>query len=184
LIALIILEGLEKQETNSIDYFYFSKPSRMIKAINELKLNNKVKSFRFLDNSFNILEDENMRIHLIVEYKDAFGKIQDKTKFNDILNKLKFSYTYDAYVDIVKLGEFLDFLHNKQISYYSINNSIYTDVEDPKEMYSKLFNLNGQHVNGIGISKKDYLLTGFKETFGKKKKHYDPNNVLNRGKVL
>jgi FAD/FMN-containing dehydrogenase len=140
---------------------------------------------------------------LITEYETERGKINSPHKIKQVrkkreplgpyLTSMGYTIMEDPYVPLDKIDELLDWLYSNNVPVFGhIGIGVIHPrfKPDQKDMIYEMFGLvkrlggdvSGEH--GIGLAKKDYVDPSRIEHLTMLKNKYDPNNVLNRGKLI
>jgi len=204
-IALIVgatLKLTDIAETQSMDHFEFKKIEELIDAVKQLQKRD-VNSIEFFDPLSAVVAGKAPKYNLFVEYDDNSGKIISKEDWDKLIALRKnvgqqlavkgYDLTSDPQIPIESLNDFLQWLKAKEIPCLGhigigIIHARFSKEQTAlvEEMYAKAKELGGivTGEHGIGTLKKKYLEAEFKEDFMFKKREHDPNNILNRGKIL
>jgi glycolate oxidase len=198
--AQLKLSKLPKKVT--LELYKFDNISELTESIMELKNNTHLLSLELLDKITSSMLRLDKRYHLIAEYDNNKGTIRSKDEIREYNNLRDKAYTILAANDYVRiqdpkftdeeaLGEFFKYLESEKIPFFGhvgigvIHPCLKRDA-DMKEFYKKVLelkgNVTGEH--GIGLVKKKYVSEMMRNRLELYKNNLDPNNVMNRGKVI
>jgi glycolate oxidase/D-lactate dehydrogenase len=195
------LKLTEKIQGNTLSVFSFDNIGSTIEKVKELKQDD-ITALEFLDKYTSVLAGFEEKNHLIVEYNNDEGQIDDKEEIKQIweardsiapkLMSEGLTFIGDPKLEIDNLGKLLVwFKRNKIPCFGHIGTGIIHPHFKPhdlkiEEMFTLLKELNGDisGEHGIGLLKKKYISKEFAEKIRELKRKYDPNNILNRGKII
>ena len=202
IITRVKLKLIEKRPQTSITIYEFDDISDLLQKSRKLK-NENVLVMEFISKQLQKHFTEDPKHLLIVEYESGQGQITEKEEIERILDNLKktpkklFSEKLinieDVRIKEEDLQRFLVYLEDYNIpSYGSISlgiiHPIFKKIEDERigKMYEFVKEKGNSCVGsfGIGISKKKYASYEIKEKIKKLKLQYDPDNILNKGKII
>ncbi|MBL7100477.1 MAG: FAD-binding oxidoreductase [Nanoarchaeota archaeon] len=196
--ARLKLTKLPKER--SISIFSFDTINPLVEKFNELKKEN-VLALEYVDRlSSNIIDFEDSN-HLIVEYEGGEGNIkgkemQDVWKMRDGLYPAVASKGYivieDPQIPLESIDKFLYWLQKNEIPTFGhigigvVHPHFKKDSNLIEEMFVVVNKLKGSvsGEHGIGLIKKPYMDEKTIENIRKLKEVYDPNNILNGGKLI
>ena len=195
------LRLIEKIEGNTMSLFSFNTIGEIIEKVKELKKED-LTALEFLDKQTSLLSDLEEKNHLIVEYDNEGGQIDDKEEINRVweardsiapkLMSKGLTFIGDPKLGLENLGKLMVWFKRKKIPCFGhIGVGIIHPHFKPNDpLIEEMFNLirylkgdiSGEH--GVGLLKKKYITMGFAEEIRELKRKYDPNNILNRGKII
>ena len=138
--------------------------------------------------------------YLLIEYEGKGGVVV-KDEIKTLLSKRRqmrfllynagYKIIQDPGVPFNNLVEFLYWLKMNKVPCFGhigtgVLHPVFKNLEKIKQMYVVVNRLGGD-VNGelgIGLLNKEFLKEDFKTEFGKLKEKYDPEGILNKGKVI
>lgn len=171
-------------------------------AVDKIKREKEISMIEFLDKETSTLLGFPDKYHLIIEYENNKGMIYDKEyeklmetrdKTYPVLAEKGYVIIEDPKLLSSKLSEFISWLEENNIPVFGhlgvgILHPCFKEGEEGKidEMMKIVKKMKGEITgeHGIGLKKKKYLEGQDKKLKEILKKRYDPNNKLNRGKVL
>ena len=195
------LRLVEEPRGNSMSIYEFDDVSSAMDKLRELPKEN-LTALEFLDTHASSLMGLGEKNHLIVEFRDFSGNIDDfreidivwdrRDKVSPKLTAEGFSVIEDPKIPLENMGKFLVWLKRNKIPCFGhIGAGIihpHFKPNDPKveEMFGIVKQLNGDvsGEHGIGISKKRYVSKEYAEEIRNLKRKYDPLNIMNRGKII
>ena len=179
---------------NAEDIISKAKEIKKNKALVGLEFTNKITS------ELMGLEPKNL---IFAEFEDGSGEIKNIEEIKKIWEKREGAYPAiaskgyiiieDPKVSVDKIHDLLAWLNNNNVPCFGhIGFGIvhpvfkYDEKEKINEMFGVVKKLNGSVTgeHGYGLTKKKFVPESVKEEFIKLKKKYDPNNILNKGKVV
>lgn len=187
-------------EKTSISVFEFDSIDEIIEKIKELK--SKAVSIEMVNKKASQIAELGEKNFLLVEFEDDSGQITDPKEIEKkweiregmgpILTSTGHILMEDPQIPENKMAEFLRWLEEKDIPAFG---HIAIGIVHPRfargsDLIDEMFefiqkiggDISGEH--GIGLTKKKYLDPKAKQEIVKLKKKYDPNSILNRGKVI
>ena len=188
-------------EQRSMSLLRFDSITHLVEKLHSLKKDNII-ALEYADKYCSNLVGLGDFNHLIIEYEGDGGEIKGE-KMKELWKKRDNMYTSvasrgysvveDPQIPLESIDKFLYWLQKSDIPTYGhigvgIIHPHFRDHKSNliKEMFvvvKKLKgNVSGEH--GIGLLKKEYLDAEYVNNFKKIKEVYDPNNVLNRGKII
>jgi glycolate oxidase len=195
------LKLVEPIEETSLSLFKFDDLGQLLKKMLEIK--NKVISLEFIDKLTADIEGLEKTNYLIAEFEGDQGEIKDKNEIMKIwemrdgaypaLAANGFPITGDPIIPLDKLSLFLSKLEEMKIPCVAhiglgIVHPCFKqgDFEKRDEIIKFALKLGGKASgeHGIGLIKKEFLDKKFVENLRKLNKKYDPNDILNKGKVI
>jgi FAD/FMN-containing dehydrogenase len=200
LITKIKLKLADRITAVSYELFGFDELEPLIEKVAMLRNRTDVLSIEFINNVASqvcLFGDKN---YLLIEYEGRGGVII-KDEIKNLLDKrlrmkfLLFNAGYkilqDPKIPINNLVEFLYWIKmNKVPCFGHIGNGVmhaaFKDLEKIKPMYVTVNRLGGE-VNGelgIGLLNKEFLRENAKSKFLKLKTKFDPENIINKGKIV
>ncbi len=200
LITKIKIRLADKIQNVSYELFEFDSLEPLVEKASMLKNRTDVLSIEFINSIASeicLLGEKN---YLLVEYEGKGGAVI-KDEIKNILKRryqmrhLLFNAGYkiiqDPMVPMNNMVEFLYWLRMNRVPCFGhigigVLHPVFKDMEKIKQMYVVVNGFNGE-VNGelgIGLLNKEFLKENFKTKFMKLKQKYDPENILNKGKIV
>lgn len=195
------LKLIKLPEQRSISLLSFESITHLVEKLRSLKKDN-VLALEYIDKYCSNLVGLGDSNHLMIEYEGDEGEFKGE-KAQELWKKREELYTSvtsrgysvveDPQIPLESIDKFLYWLQKSEIPTYGhigigIVHPHFRDnksklIEEMFTVVKKLKgNVSGEH--GIGLLKKSYLDAEFLNDFKKIKEVYDPNNVLNKGKIL
>ncbi len=202
-ITKIKLKLTEPVTERTLSLFKFDQVSELMKKVEELKDDKNILSIEFFDRFTAELSGLENRYHLFIEFGSQDGEIKDENEIQKIwkmredvgtvLSSNGYMFMEDPEIPFEKLPEFMNWSETNKIpcfGHVALGVIHQRFSKEQKNKIPEMFNLvqklggkvSGEH--GIGIWKKDYLDRETIEKLKELKKKYDPDNLLNRGKIL
>jgi glycolate oxidase len=177
---------------------------KLVENVKELKHHPNIHALEF----FNIQAAEIVGLkpefHLFIEYDNLDGgDINDsseieklwrlRTGLGPLISGKRYIVVEDPLIPEDSLESFIRWLHKNRIpSFGHIGTGIFhprfkkEQEKLVKEMFKKVEELKGSisGEHGIGITKKEFLTINMKKKYQNLKDKYDPENIMNRGKIL
>jgi len=185
----------------SVSMFKFDEIRSLMEKVNELK--DKVIALEFIDKLAAGIEGLEKTNYLLAEFEGNQGDIKDENKIAEIwkmrdgaypsLAANGFPITGDPIVPLEKMGAFLSELGKMGIpSIAHIGLGIVhpcfkqKDFEKKEKIMRLAIELDGKvsGEHGIGLTKKEFVERNYADRMRELNKKYDPNDILNRGKVI
>lgn len=203
IITSIKLKLTEPITEWSLSLLRFTEPGDLIKKVNELKDNKNVISIEFFDRLTAELSGLEGKFHLFIEYGTHDGQIKDEKEIRSklktredvgtILSSKGYVFMEDPKIPMEKMHQFMNWLDENKIPYFGhialgiihqrFNRELKNKIPEMYDLVQRLGgSVSGEH--GIGIRKKNYLGAETIKRLGELKRKYDPENVINRGKIL
>lgn len=187
-------------EQRSITIFNFETVTDLVERFNRFK-KESVLAFEYVDRITSNLVGLGDANHLIVEYEGDKGNIkgeemEDVWKMREGLYNAVVSKGYvvveDPWIPLESIDKFLYWLQKNNIPTFGhvgvgvVHPHFKKDSMLVEEMFAVVKRLKGRvsGEHGIGLLKKDYLDDESAENIRKLKEVYDPNNILNGGKMI
>jgi FAD/FMN-containing dehydrogenase len=202
IICSIKLKIIQRAQYKTYSLFKFNTITAMMDKVKELKRNQHVLSINYFDDyASKMLKLENL-MHLMVEYDDEQGTIQDKEELlrvtemkeqvHHLLVKRKFSTKEDVLVPEEHIPKFLHWLRQNGVPVlgYLTENIIHACFRDyskmPVEMRGIVERLKGKVAVEfpIGLARKDMLEKQKEEKLRIFKNQYDNMKIMNRGVLV
>jgi len=195
------LKLVEKIEGESLSLFSFDNIGSVVEKVKELK-SNDLSALEFLDKETSVLCGLEEKNHLIVEYFDDEGQIDDKEEIKQIwenrdglaakLMSKGLTFIGDPKLELEEIGKILVWFKRNNVPCFGhIGSGVVHPHFKPKdsrieEMFELIKSLNGDisGEHGIGLLKKKYVNKEFAEEIRKLKMKYDLKNIMNRGKII
>jgi glycolate oxidase len=197
---LMLTEPIKER---SISLLEFTDLNELLKKVHEIKSNENVLSAELFDKITSDLSGIESKYHLFIEFEGKEGDIKEGPEFKKLweiresLGTVLFSngyiFTEDPKIPIEKLPDFIRWLEKNKVPYFGhialgIIHQRFNEEQKRKipEMFQLVNNLGGNvsGEHGIGLRKKEYLGKSEIGKLKELKKKYDPNNILNRGKMI
>lgn len=197
------LRTLPLPQVRSLSILEFNTITSMMESVEQLKQNEHVKMIMYLDDTCSSLVGLGSGIHLFVEYDNEEGQLNSASEvesavslINSLDGKLKERKRLvreDPRIPHSELAKFLNWLRKYNIpSYgnidiglihpYFADNSSYELAELYKVVKSVHGSVGWEH--GLGLLKKEHASPERKRKAEVLKQNYDPQNFMNRGKLL
>ncbi len=193
----------EKVETKSMEHLKFSDIDEMLKAVGVYRDKKSVASLEFFNRVCAELSGADKMHHLLVGFESDEGSIKKPDEM-DVLWKLReglgpvssgagFSVMEDPKIPEGVLGDFLKWVDERGLPCFGhIGVGIFHprfkrgDDGQIKEMFEFVRKIGGKvsGEHGIGLTKKAYAEKEEIEEIKKLKSEFDPDNILNRGKII
>ncbi|RLI67198.1 hypothetical protein DRO91_10525 [Candidatus Heimdallarchaeota archaeon] len=189
----------QKPRQRTLSILKFNTITAMMEKIEELEKNENVKNLIFIDEICSELLDFDERNHLVVEYDNDDGNIQEEDESNTVWNMLenlrhiviqqRLPRVEDPCIPLTDMGRFLYWLKKRNIpSYGPVGaGTVYTffqkDSREIEEMYKTVRKLNGRisYSHGLGILKKNYAAKEEAAKIIALKQIHDPELIMNKG---
>ncbi len=189
-------------EIKSIDLFSYERTIDLINKVKEIQDNENILSIQYFDKRAAEITKIEKKHYLIIEYLTNEGKIkEEKNKItvfnvkNKIFNKLmeeKYLFLETPTIKLEHLEDVLKILRRKNIPIVSnialgINLIFLKESQlfELNEIFEKVKELKGEVSNfGIGVKYKKHLSDKQINEIKSLKAKYDPNNILNKGKII
>lgn len=197
------LKTLPLPQVRSLSILEFNTITSMMESVEQLKQNEHVKMVMYLDDACSSLVGLESGMHLFVEYDNEEGQLNNASEvesaislINSLDGKLKERKRLvreDPRIPHSELAKFLNWLRKYNIpSYgnidiglihpYFADNSSYELAELYKIVKSVHGSVGWEH--GLGLLKKEHASPERKRKAEVLKQNYDPQNFMNRGKLL
>lgn len=183
----------------STDMFEFENLNEMIPKLDELKSNPEVIALEYINPIASKLVGMDEKEHLLVRYSHDKGLMSPeesarlwkmRENIYSIMVNAGFQRIEDPYFES-GIEKFLDWINKQNVPCYGhigygIIHPHFRTQEEIEKMILAVKELNGQigGEHGIGLLKRKYapfiITTKIKEL----KSKYDPNNIMNKGKVI
>jgi len=185
----------------SMSLIPFNDFKKMVETVKNLK--DEATFIEYIDSYISSLLNLKKKPHLIIGFEDSSGEIKDEKEVErivkiregvyPILASNGFFLSEDPLIPLENMPKFLEWLFkNKVYSFGHIAVGIIHPCFSPVQetLISKMYKLvreldgkvSGEH--GYGLKKSKYLNEFEKRKFQNLKKKYDPNGILNPGKIL
>ncbi len=197
------LRTLPVEAQKSMTILSFNTLTTMMEQVEELQKNEHVKMILYVDDLCSSFLELEPKMHLFIEYDNDEGNLKNAFEVDSaigmiesldgILHLNKRVVREDPMVPRQELAKFLNWLRKYNIpSYghidvgvihpYFAENSDYERSELYKVVRSVQGSVGWEH--GIGLLKKDFLSPERRKRLEVLKRNYDPDNLMNMGKVL
>jgi FAD/FMN-containing dehydrogenase len=187
----------------TMSMFTFTDEHNMIKKMHELKKNKYLIALEFIGKMLSSIMGKGESYLLFVEYESLDGDIVEDDEIKKTwefrenayptLASNGYNIIEDPVIPAEHLEEFLKWLAEKQIPCFGhigtgIVHPVFKTGEEVKiaEMYELVKKLNGKVTgeHGYGLRKMQFVDEKEKDTITFLKKRYDPNYIMNRGKLV
>lgn len=187
----------------SLSVLEFNTITAMLEKIEELKSNGHVKMMIYLDEICSGVAGLEPNIHLFVEYDNDEGSIKNDSEvesaisivdsLDGLMKANKKIVREDPKVPLNELGKFLNWLRKYNIPAYA---NVDVGLVHPyfpenagyeiSELYKVVKSVNGSvgWEHGLGLLKKGHADPDRRRRAEVLKQHYDPTNLMNRGKMI
>lgn len=200
-ITKVKLRLADKIHERSLSVFKFQKIEDAVNKISSLKFNKNILAMEFISASAAILSGLEARHYIILEYDGLEGELKDNAEIERVWGIRKgvfknlaskgFIHIEDASLPIENLAELVYWLEKKGVpSYGPVGSDVifpcFDEREDIKEFYDFLKGLKGRvgSIFGYGVLKKDFVSEVLRNEFRSLKEEFDPNGIMNKGKVI
>ncbi len=185
-------------EKRSLDVLKFEELDELLGRIKDLE---EVLAIEFINAKAAKIAGLDEVNHLIVEYEGFKGEIKDEKEIEKIwkmrdglltkINANGYAVSEDPKIPIDKMIDFLYWLKNNEIPAFGhigvgiIHPHFKRDSEKIEEMFKVVKKLNGEisGEHGIGLAKKKYVNPEVLKEIRELKEKYNPDNILNGGKI-
>lgn len=188
-------------ENTSVSILKFDNITTLVDKFNELKKEGSITALEYIDKITSEWAGLGSHSHLLVEYETGEGNVKgdevaDVWKMRDGLFNIVASKGYtvieDPLVPSESVDRFLYWLQKNSIPTFGhigigvVHPHFKRDSPKIEEMFAVLKKLKGTITgeHGVGLLKKKYVNKEFVEEMKKLKAIYDPQNILNRGKII
>ncbi len=190
-------------DKKSMELLKFGDIKKLIESVNKFKENKNVAGIEFFNDVAAELAQIEPKHHLIVEFESDEGSIKDaknieklwdlREGMGPVSSSAGFIIMEDPKIPEERIIEFLDWIEaNKLPCFGHIGLGIFHPrfKTSQKDLIKKMFKfvkeidgeVSGEH--GIGLNKKEYVSKEVVDEIKALKKEYDPNNLINRGKII
>jgi glycolate oxidase len=188
-----------KEYTASI--YKYGTPKELAGKTKEAIGNRNVIAVEYMDKLTNKLSGDEEAYYLFIEYEGCEGDIKDPAEIEkrmhnrNIIGQTLSSNGYiiieDPKIPHEKIPDFLEYLSERRIPNFGhigigvIHARLKTD-QDLEGFHEKVQSIGGEvsGEHGIGLTKRKYAPTETKNRIKELKQKYDPQNILNRGKII
>lgn len=198
------LKLTEPLKESTVSFLKLLNMNDVIEKIKELKIHSTLISLEYLNKKTAELLKLEPKDHLIAEFESGQGEIKDKEEIDKIFKLREEAYpaiAKEGYMtiedpkieDLENLSKLLNWLNFNDIPAFGhigegvLHPNFKEDqAEKIKEMFKKVKEYGGKITgeHGIGLTKKEFAPEKYKEIIKKLKQKYDPENHLNRGKLI
>lgn len=206
LIGVIVKAKLKLTDPikkRSVNVLKFDDLDALQEKVFELKENPRVIALELVDPITSQAGGYESTYHLLIEFDDQNGDFKTEAEIKKaweirekahwFLSNKGLISTDDPLIPVNKLAQFLEWCKSENIPCFGHAGIAILHLYLPSKTHPKLSDLrkfvlklggsvSGEH--GIGLTKKDWVPEHLLLRLTDLKKKYDPNNVLNRGKVL
>jgi len=193
----------DKLVTKSMEHLRFDNIEGMIEAVKKHRENRNVSSIEFFNRFSAELSGIDNLNHLIIGFESDEGAIKDQKEIEALwevreglgptTSSSGFTVMEDPKLPDEALVEFLKWIEKKEVPCFGhIGVGIFHPrfrktqeglIADLFAFVKKLGgSVTGEH--GIGITKKEFVEKEFADEVKALKKEYDPDNILNKGKII
>jgi len=190
-----------RPEKTSLNLFSFQSITPMLEMVNELKVRADVIAIEYLDKITSRISGLGEKFHLIVEYENDSGKINEEKEKEKVwkirealssqLISRKLEVAEDPWIPDEGLGQFLYWLAENKIPAFGhigfgvIHPHFRRNDMNIEMMFNIVKKLNGKvsGEHGIGVVKRNFISDEEKVRFMRLKQIYDKENIFNRGKI-
>ncbi|MFH1432740.1 MAG: FAD-binding oxidoreductase [archaeon] len=201
IITKATLKLTHPPKQTSISTYEFDTPEEMIQIVKDHLKRTDIIAIEYIDPLTSTLEGGSEKYHLFIEYENAGGTYKTEKEIEGawklrkglatVLSAAGYPLIEDPKIPTINIPLFLNWLRIEgipnfgHIGYGIIHCRLKKDF-DLKRFYTEVKNNNGivSGEHGIGITKRQYIDETLKKSLQKKKQKYDPNNIMNRGKVI
>jgi len=202
IVCRVKLKVLTKPMIKTVSIFKFNTLRALFEKIKEMENDQNVLEIYYLDEFCSNLIELGGEMHLIVEYKDESGLINNRDEINKI-NEMKRSLQHilvnrryglkeDVKVSMENMSKFLYWLRKNNVPSFGylkmgIIHPCFRDYSKlPEEMYQIVKRLNGELKGDypMGIKKKMHIPKKVQEQLEVLKNQYDPARIFNRGVLI
>jgi glycolate oxidase len=190
-------------ETRSMEHLRFGNIDDMIEAVKRYRDNKNLTSLEFFNRFCARLAGIDDQNHLIIGFESEEGAVREPKAIEELWNLREslgpkssgagFTVMEDPRVPDTGLSEFLKWVEERELPCFGhIGIGIFHPrfkkgseamIKEMFEMVKKMGgSVSGEH--GIGIAKKEYAELELVAEIRALKKEYDPENILNRGKII
>jgi len=189
----------EVSENFSSDLFEFENLDDLSRKLNDLKNDEAVIAIEYINPLASKLVGMPEKEHLLVKYSNDRGKL-DADKAEKIWKMRENLYSVIVNSGFTKIEDphfetgiekFLDWVNKQNVPCYGhigygIVHPHFRREEDIERMNNAVQELNGQAAgeHGVGLLKKRHAPLAITTKIKELKAIYDPNNIMNRGKVV
>ena len=192
----------DKLETKSMEHLRFENINEMIKTVNVYKDKKSVSSIEFFNRLCAELGGIDKLNHLLIGFESDDGSIKKPEEIEELWKMREgmgpvssgagFSVMEDPKIPDSALGEFLRWVDSNELPCFG---HIGVGIFHPRfrrgsdsmimEMFEFVKKLGGKvsGEHGIGLNKKAYADKEYVAEVRKLKQEYDPDNILNKGKI-
>jgi glycolate oxidase len=197
------LKLTDKLVTKSMEHLKFDNIESMIEAVKKHRDNKNVSSIEFFNRFSAELSGIDSQNHLIIGFESDEGSIKEPKDIAALwemreglgpnMSSAGFNVMEDPRLPDGALVEFLNWVDKKEVPCFGhIGIGIFhprfrkTQEGMIKDMFAFVKKIGGSvsGEHGIGIAKKEYVEKEFADEIKALKKEYDPDNVLNKGKII
>jgi FAD/FMN-containing dehydrogenase len=177
----------------------FSTTGELVRKIDEILPNEKILSMEYLDPISSEMKGLDNTYHLFIEYEeapkegDSESVMEEREGVSVVLGSAGYTIMEDPLIPRERMAEFLDWLKKNRIPNfghigYGIVHPRFKPEHDDlvRQMFEKVVELGGKASgeHGYGITKREFLDDARKSELKALKKKYDPQSIINRGKVI
>lgn len=189
-------------EQTSLSIFTFDVVSGVQEKVAELVKNPHVISIEFVDQLTAREIGSKPLNYIFAEFDNLSGEVSDPVRIEELWQVREGSHpalcasgrtvTDDVTVPLSKLEEFLMFTKSNEVPVFGhiglgiLHPYYLPDSPLLEEVRKKVIEFGGSLISehGVGLLKKDYVTPEMKKRFEALKKKYDPQRIVNRGKIV
>lgn len=190
-------------KAKSMEHFMFNDLSRLARAVDNFRAMKNVVAIEFCNTVCAELAGIEAKNHLFVEFESEEGSIKDEVAVEKVWSMREglgpvsssagFIIMEDPRIPNDKIVEFLEWIKDNDLPCFGhIGLGIFHPrfKTSQKELVKQMFkfvkdiggDVSGEH--GIGLNKKEFVSKEIVDEVKALKKVYDPNNILNVGKII
>jgi glycolate oxidase len=201
--AVIILEAklkiIEMPKCFSTDLYEFENVQKMLEKVNELKQDKDAVAIEYINSVAAGLAGMKQKDYLLVKYAGTKGNIDSlkaeqlwkmRENIYSILVEAGYPIIEDPMID-KDMDKFVDWLKKQNVPCFGhiafgVMHPHFDNEEQAEKMINAVKEVNGKMAgeHGIGISKKRTAPFIMIQKIKDLKSKYDPNGILNKGKVI
>jgi len=198
IILKVKLKLLKKDENKSSSLMSFNTITAMYEVVKKLRYDPDILNIEFVDEYCSSLLGWEDKLHILAEFRGAKGEYKSKSseelwlKRESLLKLVRGQkYFFMEDVQVEEGDKFLNWLRKNKIPSYgaiglNMFNVLFKEDRLIPEMKNILKVLKGTLgvKFGYGVLKKEYFDKDNAKRFHALKTHYDPKNMMNRGKLI
>lgn len=190
-------------KARTIEHLVFGDLKMVVKAVKKFKENKRVIGIEFVNKVCAEIAGIEPKNHLLIEFESDEGSIKDADEINKtwalregmgpVSSAAGFIVMEDPKIPEDKIVEFLEWVKENRLPCFGhIGLGIFHPrfMISQKSLIKRMFKfvleiggeVSGEH--GIGLNKKEFVSKEIVAEIKELKKEYDPNNIINRGKII